>query len=207
MLSQDKNSLISVLKRLYVNCNYFRINEKTGVIICKKHWYSLKRHVTCVKEVIVDVIPQGLARYSGTDSADYEMTINAMYANKMAEHDILEKVTKTFFDFIRTYQFVGEEPTVQWPYTLKRLKVPKFKKLKDKYLAFKDFLKDYIFHKKTKAKEKIAANLTSVEEKVNETIAYVTRTVGQVCTGDAELDEKYRTVIRYLSPQANVYCL
>lgn len=67
-------------KELFPEYNYIRV-KKSGVVVLKKHWYSLKRQLTLTTDLVLDVIPNLL-----TDAAnknwEYPMRPN-MFADEL----------------------------------------------------------------------------------------------------------------------------
>ena len=201
MLKSDKKIISQVLRKLYAGYNHFNIKDDS--ILFSKRWFSLKQHTTSLKELAVDTIPTVISGYSEVDSADYQSTVNQMFLNKVSQTDIINYINATFSKFLKTYQFKGISPITNQVIALK------FKTIKKalRETAIAKIFSNFVLHVKNDVKPLAKEKIVSIEEKVNQSLQYTAQVVGRVCTGNSELDAKYRTIVRYLSPEAGIYCI
>lgn len=210
MLNQDKHKLYWVLSVLFTNLSYFFI-KPNGKIISKKNWWSLKRHTTTLEELAVEIIPNSIAPYSEYEAINYQMLINAAVNHSKTPEYIISVLFERMTVFNKKYSYGGEKAITHFPSLLNWVN-PTVEKIKTKSISIWNKLKvikDKILAKKPfeTVIEVVNTTIESIEDKTSAKIDLIKRTVGQICTGNAELDAKYQTVIRYISPQANVYCV
>ena len=210
MLNQDKHRICLVLSTLFANLNYFII-KSSGKIIAKKNWWSFKRHVTTLQELAAEEIPTSMSRYSEQDAINYQTTINAILSSRKDNSYIIRAIFDEFTKFSKKYNYTGEHivTTFYNPFTtLSKCWNKVLKNVKTNCATVVQYY-DRLLAKSqvSDIAEKVNTVIESVEKKTTEKIDLIKRTVGQVVTGNAELDAKYQTIIRYISLQANVYCI
>lgn len=209
MLKQDKLRLSLVLSALYAIFFYFRF-KKDGTIICKKNWWSIKRHKTDLKELATETIPNAMAPYSEYEACNYQTLINAV-AEKNNSSKLIAVMEEYFTKFRKGHSFGGIPVDTKWPFNVRGILKYDFKKLvtKETWLNIWSKLKAKLDIRLVKPRlvANVKSVVTSVEAATNSKLELVKKTIGSVCTGNAELDNKYRTIIRYLSPDAQLYCI
>ena len=198
MLRSDKQKLSQILRKLYAGYNFFKIDNE-GNIRFKKKWFSLKKHTTSLKELAVDTVPTVIASYSESESLKYQTNINQMFEKGLSMTDIVDLINKTFSKFLNNHKFMGISPIEN------RIKAMHKEKLND--IKKPNKFKEFIFHAKTVTKPKLKQKISSVEEKLASHVDLTVKIIGQVCTGNTELDAKYRAIVRYIPQSAGVYCL
>jgi len=74
MHKKNKQHLKAILQLLFTGKKSFRI-KSDGTIVIKKHWYSRKKVITSIKEVINYIIPKSMIALSKDLAEDYQQAI------------------------------------------------------------------------------------------------------------------------------------
>jgi len=74
MLRKDKQYVKNILKLLFAGNKHFRIKED-GTIIIKKHWYSQRKIVTSITELLNYTIPKVMIALSKDLAEDYQIAV------------------------------------------------------------------------------------------------------------------------------------
>jgi len=82
MLKKDKQHVTAILKLLFAGKKSFKIKDD-GTIIIKKHWYSRKKVITSIKEIINYTIPKSMVNISKDLAENYQQAITVIDQNEL----------------------------------------------------------------------------------------------------------------------------
>lgn len=213
LLKKEKALLLSIIRMLYINFKFIRI-KSNGKIILKEHWWSFERYVTTIEEIAIVHIPEIMAIGSQTECENYKLIINSILKRTTRlELDLLLAVLEYLVKYASKYKFDGIiQPTksfinVKFLYNkttfLTKIKII-YSKLKIGLTSFsiEQYIKGLLF----KPTIPIKQNIVTFEEKTTKAIKNLDfKVIGSVVNIRNEFAEKYSDIIRYISPNKNLY--
>jgi len=207
MLRKDKRNLKSILRMLFAGNKYFKVKDD-GTIIIKKHWYSQKKVVTSVQEIVNQTIPKVMIALSKDLAEDYMAAIIDVEIKNTGE--LIEASFSHFSNFCtevgyrgKLLEFDFELPLIKRKYIRTKIifeeKLENLKQLDFNSLFVKVVPRIFDEQKVKNLQSLPSKSLVSLQTVLNQQIdEFKFRKVGICTTGSPDIDSGMAKVYRLI---------